>query len=67
MTQLNYQTLYPDRFEQQKVPLVMNVFNKNAVALLNMYGYEEISIFVRQVTRVWNVMLNHQKKRNDVN
>ena len=26
MTQLNYQTFYPDRFEQEKVPLVVNVF-----------------------------------------
>ena len=65
MTQLNYQTLYPDRFEQQKVPLVMNVFNKNAVALLNMYGYEEISIFVRQVTRVWNVINVKSPKKKE--
>ena len=36
MTKLNYQTLYPDSFEKQKVPLVVDVFNEKTVAALNM-------------------------------
>ena len=55
MAKLNYQTRYPDRFERQKVPQVVNVFNKT-VAALNMHGYEEIAIFMRQITRMWNIL-----------
>ena len=32
MPKLIFQTVYPDGFEQQKVPLVANIFNQKKIA-----------------------------------
>ena len=46
----------PDSFEKQKVPLVVNVFNEQTVAALNMYGYVDTATIVKLITRMWNVL-----------
>ena len=56
MTKLNYQTLYPDNFDKQKVPLVQNIFNEKTIAALEMHGCNETSIFLSRVTRMWNIL-----------
>lgn len=56
MTKSNYQTLCPNRLEQQVVSLLVNGFNKKAVAALKMHGYDQTSVFERQVTRMWSIL-----------
>ena len=56
MTKLTYQTLYPDNFDKQKVPLVQNIFNEKTIAALRMHGYDETSTFLSRVTRMWNIL-----------
>ena len=56
MTNLNYQTMYPDRFEKQKVSLVVNIFNEKTVAVLQQNGFADTACFVRQVTKMWNIL-----------
>ena len=55
-TKLNYQTVYSDNFEKQKVPLVINVFNKKTDAALKMHHFDETSIFIQNVTLMWNIL-----------
>ena len=67
MTKVNYQALYPERLERQKNPLVVNVFNEKTVVALNIHGYKETSVFVRQITRMWNILnVKSPKKLNEV-
>ena len=56
MTKLTYQTLYPDNFDKQKVPLVQNIFNEKMIVALRMHGYDETSTFLLSVTRMWNIL-----------
>ena len=56
MTKLNYQTLYPDRFEKQKVMLVVNIFNEKTVAALIHNEFNDTAVFVPQVSRMWNIL-----------
>ena len=56
MTKLTYQTLYPDNFDKQKVPLVQNIFNEKTIAASRMHGYDETSTFLSRVTRMWNIL-----------
>lgn len=55
-TKLYHETLYPDKFKRQKVPLVINVFNKKTEAALKMHKYNKNSIFVNQVILLWNIL-----------
>ena len=55
-TKLNHETLYPDKFKRQKVPLVINVFHKKTEAALKMHKYNKNSIFENQVILLWNIL-----------
>ena len=55
-TPLDYQTLYPNNFEKQKVQLVMNVFNEKVVAQLEHYGKHDTARFVFLFTRMWKIL-----------
>ena len=56
-TKLDYTTLNPNNFEKQKVHLVVNIFNEKTVAKLEgRSGMEGTHIFVKLVTRMWNIL-----------
>ena len=47
---IDYQTLYPNNCEKQKVQLVMNIFNEKTV------GKKDTARFVSLFTRIWNIL-----------
>ena len=53
---LDYQRLYPNNFEKQKVQLVFKVFNEKTVACLERYDKKVTARFVSLVTRMWNMI-----------
>ena len=53
---IDYQTLYPNNFERQKVQLVMNKFNEKTIACLRRHGRHETAHFVELVTRMWKIL-----------
>ena len=53
---IDYQTLYPNNFERQKVQLVMNIFNEKTIACLRRHGRHETAHFVELVTRMWKIL-----------
>ena len=53
---LDYQSLYPNNFEKQKVQLVFKVFNEKTVACLERYDRKDTARFVSLVTRMWNML-----------
>ena len=55
-TPLDYQTLYPNNFEKQKVRLVMNVFNEKVIAQLEHYDKHDTARFVFLCTRMWKIL-----------
>ena len=58
VTKLDHKTLFPSNFEKQKLYLVVNVFNeKTCVALVQM-EMEGTTIFVENVTKMWNAVRN---------
>ena len=52
---LDYQSLYPNNFEKQKVQLVFKVFNEKTVACLERYDKKDTVRFVSLVSRMWNM------------
>ena len=46
--------MHPTSFEKQKVSLAVNVFNKETVVALQLYGHKETATFVDEVTKLWN-------------
>ena len=52
-TPLDYQTLYPNNFEKQKVQLLMNLFNENVISHLEHYDKHGTARFVFLCTRMW--------------
>ena len=55
-TALDYQTLYPNNFEKQKVQLVMNVFNEKTISQLQSYGKNDTAKFVSLCTKMWKIL-----------
>ena len=55
-TTLDYQSLYPNNFEKQKVQLVFKVFNEKTAACLEPYDKKDTARFVSLVTRMWNML-----------
>ena len=68
-TKLDHTTLHPNNFEKQKVRLVFNVFNEKTVAVLDgKEGMEGTHIFIKQVTRMWNILnIRSSKSANRLN
>ena len=56
LTRLNYQTLYPNNFEKQKVYLACNVFNEKTVAALKVRKMNDTALFVDNITKMWNIL-----------
>ena len=52
---IDYQTLYPNNFERQKVQLVTNI-NEKTIACLRHHGRNETARFVEIVTRMWKIL-----------
>lgn len=55
-TKLSYAALYPNNFEKQKVKLACDLFNEKTVAALEKRGLISTSLFVKMVTRTWNML-----------
>ena len=55
-TKLDYQTLYPNSFEKQKVNLAVNVFNQKTVVALRKRGKLGTAAFVAHVTKMWEII-----------
>ena len=55
-TKLDYQTLYPNSFEKQRVYLAVNVFNQKTVAALRKRGKHDTATFVAHVTKTWEIL-----------
>ena len=55
-TKLSYAALYPNNFEKQKVKLARDLFNEKTVAALEKRGLISTSLFVKMVTRTWNML-----------
>lgn len=55
-TKLSYAALYPNNFEKQKVKLACDLFNEKTVAALEKKGLISTSLFVKMVTRAWNML-----------
>ena len=53
---IDYQTLYPNNFERQKVQLVTNIFNEKTIACLRRHGRNETARFVEIVTRMRKIL-----------
>ena len=53
---LTYATIYPTNFDKQKVKHTINVFNEKTVTALKIKQFEDTSIFVEQVTRLWHML-----------
>ena len=56
LTNLTYATIYPTNFDKQKVKLTINVFHEKTVAALKIKQFEDTSIFVEQVIRLWHML-----------
>ena len=56
MIPLDYQSLYPNNFEKQKVSLVAKVFNEKTVACLELHKKQDTARFVALITRMWNML-----------
>jgi len=55
-TKLSYAALYPNNFEKQKVKLACDLFNEKTVTALEKRGLISTSLFVKMVTRTWNML-----------
>ena len=55
-TKLLYAALYPTNFEKQKVQLACDIFNEKTVAALEKINFVDTAIFVKMVTRMWNMI-----------
>ena len=55
-TKLSYAALYPTNFEKQKVQLACDIFNEKTVAALEKRNLVDTAIFVKMVTRMWNMI-----------
>ena len=55
-TKLDYQTLFPNSFEKQRVSLAVNVFNQKTVVALRKRGKHETATFVAHVTKTWEIL-----------
>ena len=55
-TKLSYAALYPTNFEKQKVQLACDIFNEKTVAALEIRNMTGTAIFVKLVTRMWNII-----------
>ena len=55
-TKLDYQTLFPNNFEKQKVHLVVNLFNDKTCVALSQREMKDTHIFVKNVTKLWIIM-----------
>ena len=68
-SKLDFTTLYPNNFDEQKVSLALNIFNEKTVAALRLEGREETARFIELVTRMWNMLniksVNAGKRLND--
>ena len=52
---LDYQSLYPNNFENHKVQLVFKVFNEKTVACLERNDRKDTARSVSLATRMWNM------------
>ena len=55
-TKLNFQTLYPNNFEKQKVSLACNVFHEKTTTALRMQNMDGTADFIENVTRMWHII-----------
>ena len=55
-TKLDYQPLYPNNFEKQKVSLVLNVFNDKTVAALKQSKFNDTALFIEKIMRMWHIL-----------
>lgn len=67
---LNYQSVYVNNFNRQRVSLVDNVFHDSTIAAMAASGYEETSDFMKIIRRWWDMNNVHsyllgQKLLND--
>ena len=53
-TKLDYQPLYPNNFEKQKVSLVLTVFNEKTVAALKRSKFTDRALFIENIMRMWH-------------
>ena len=71
LTKLDFQSLYPNNVEKQRVQLVCNVFNEKTVVVLVQKNIKETASFVRNVTKMWNILnirsisIGYRLKDND--
>ena len=56
MIKLKQETLFPDRFKRQKIPLVINVFNKKTAVALKCFSNTKDAIFSNQLIPLWSVL-----------
>ena len=56
LTKLDHKTLFPNNFEEQKVYLVVNVFNEKTCVALAQMEMEGTRIFVENVTKKWIIL-----------
>ena len=54
LRKLNHATLYTTNFEKQKVTLILNIFHEKTAAFLDLKSYNDVLIFVKAVTTLWN-------------
>ena len=55
-TKLDYQTLYPNNFEKDKVSLILNVFHEKTVTALKQKKLYDTAIFIEKVMKIWNIL-----------
>ena len=55
-TKLDYQPLYPNNFEKQKVSLVLNVFNEKTAAALKQSKFNDTALFIEKIMRMWHIL-----------
>ena len=55
-SKLDYQTLHLNNFENQKVHLVVNVFNEKTCVILSQRKMNDTHVFVEKVMKMWHIM-----------
>lgn len=70
-TKLDYQTLFPNNFEKQKMSLVLNIFNEKTIAALKKKKYYDTATFIERITQMWHILNvkspNEGRNLNDPN